>query len=160
MSYCIDARGLDECHDARRKRGGSMTFLERYIQFLNELEMIDKNHDGLTDTDVRERLHGVINYYFTWGNPIEQDIPRYFFMPTPEGDKEVFKTLYSFIIDALICANEEGLNSAQSRHEALENPMAVTSKGNSYDLFLGSSAQVLAPEKPDMGDDYGYFDYE
>lgn len=47
------------------KGGSCMKFLERYIQFLNELEKIDENYEGLTDTDVRERLREVINYYFT-----------------------------------------------------------------------------------------------
>jgi hypothetical protein len=134
-------------------------FPGRYIQFIEELVEIDADHEGLTGTDVRERIRDVINYYFTWGNPIESDIPRYFFMYTPEGDAEVFKVTFTFIIDALICAQAEGLDSPEARHQAMENPDAVTSSGHGYWDFLGSTDQILAPKKPLMGEDY-WFDEE
>jgi hypothetical protein len=137
-----------------------MKFIERYIQFLTELEQIDQNHEGLTDTDVRERMGEVINYYFIWGNPITPDIPRYFFMPTPNGDKALFKATYTFIIDALVCANAERIDTPAARHAALGDPAAITPQGNAYWLFLGYSENVLAPLKPDSGEDYGYFEYE
>jgi len=57
-----------------------MTFHERYIHFLSELEKINESNEELTDTDVRERLWGVLNYYFVWGNPIEEDFPQRFSM--------------------------------------------------------------------------------
>jgi hypothetical protein len=137
-----------------------MTFIGRYIQFLTELEQIDRQHEGLTDTDVRERLHEVINYYFVWGKPIEFDIPRYFFMPTLEGDKALFKVTFSFIIDALVCAGVESLNTAAARHAALEDPSAVAAQENAYWHFLGYSEEIIAPQKPNSGEDYGYFSYE
>ena len=137
-----------------------MKFLERYIQFLNEMESIEQNHEGVTDTDVRERLREIINYYFVWQNPIETDIPRYFYMPTPEGDKNVFVATYTFLIDSLVCAQSEGLDSAQARHQALENPAAISDEGHVYEEFLCTQDTPLPPKKPSMGDDYGYFDYK
>jgi hypothetical protein len=124
------------------------TFLKRYCQFLNELEQISKEHDELTDTDVRERLHEVINYYFIWEKPLESDFPKRFAMFSTEGDKKVFKTVHRFINDAIKLARAEGLEIGDQRNSAIENPKALTSTGNSYDLFLGSSDSALAPEKP------------
>lgn len=81
-------------------------------------------------------------------------------MPTPEGDKEVFRVAHSFIMDALACAKAEELDSAQARNAALEDSAAITSEGHLYELFLGASDRVPTPQKPSMGDDYGYFDYK
>lgn len=115
-----------------------MKFLERYVQFLNELEGIKQNHDELTNTDVRERLREVIDYYFTQGNAIESDFPQRFSMSTSEGDKQVCKAVHSFITDVMSWAETEEVEVGQTRHRLLEDEKAVSSEGNSYWVFLAS----------------------
>ena len=44
-----------------------MAFSNVYTEYLNSLELIYQEHEELTDTDVRERLYVVINWYFIWG---------------------------------------------------------------------------------------------
>ena len=135
-----------------------MDFLERYIQFLNELEEINLNHDELTDTDVRERLHEVINYYFVWGNHVESDFPQRFSMFTPEGDKQVYKAVYSFIMDAIRWADVEKIELGQARNSLIEDEKAISSEGNSYWLFLGFSEDVLPMKKPAPDEIFDYSD--
>jgi hypothetical protein len=134
----------------------TMIFLERYIQFLNELESISHNHDELTDTDVRERLREMINYYFVWGNPVGVDFSQRYSMFTPEGDEQVFKAVRSFITEAQAWADNNGIPVGQDRHSLLENQEAITAEGNEYDLFLGFSDDVLSEEKPSSDDIFEY----
>ena len=131
-----------------------MTFLKRYCQFLDELEKISEEHNELTDTDVRERLHEVINYYFIWGKPIESNFPKCFGMFSSEGDKKIFKVVRHFIQDAVKHANTEKLEVGEQRNSVIESPKALTSTGNAYDFFLGSSDCALPPEKPALDEFY------
>ncbi len=135
-----------------------MKFVERYVQFLNELEEINQNHNELTDTDVRERLREVINYYFTWDNAIESDFPQRLSMFTPEGDKQVSKAVHNFIIDVTNWAKTEGVGLGQTRHSLLEDEEAISSEGNSYWLFLGFRDDVLPMKKPSSDEIFDYDD--
>jgi hypothetical protein len=135
-----------------------MTFLKRYCQFLDELEKISEEHDELTDTDVRERLHEVINYYFIWEKPMAPDFPKRFGMFSAEGDKKIFNVARAFIEEGVRLANTEVIKIGEQRNSAIENPKAQTSTGNSYDLFLGSSDNALPPEKPTSDEFYKYED--
>jgi hypothetical protein len=137
-----------------------MSFLNRYKQFLTELEQIAEEHDELTDTDVRERLHEVINYYFIWGNPIEADFPKRYALFSARGDKKVHAVVKSFITEAVLLAQQEGLEVGEARNNVLENEEAVTENGTGYDEFLGSREETLPPEKPAADEMYTYYNEE
>lgn len=136
---------------------GYMNFLDRYIQFLNQLEDVAKNHDELTDTDVRERLREVINYYLIWENPIEPEFPQRFSMLTSEADRQVRGAVHSFVVDATQCAEMQEAELGQSRHSLIEDERAISSTGESYWLFLGFSEDVLSMEKPAPDEIFDYF---
>lgn len=132
-----------------------MIFQQRYIQFIDELEDISRKHDGVTDTDVRERLREIINYCFVWGNYDELEFPRRFGMPTVEGDFEIFKALNSFVSDTVDQATEVG----QERHSLIEDENVISSEGNEYFYFLGFSELLSEAHKPAPDDFFEYFDY-
>lgn len=120
-----------------------MEFLQHYQEFLNRLETISEKHDELTDTDVRERLHEVINWYFVWGNPLF-DFPQYYSMFSKKGNKLVSTATKKFITATQNIVTPIG----QERNDLLENPSAITLSGQSYDTFIGSIDTVLPPTKP------------
>ena len=64
-----------------------MEFRKRYVAFLNELSKLAKTHDELTDTDVRERLHEVINYHFVWDKPMKGFPKRFAMMSLRRGSR-------------------------------------------------------------------------
>lgn len=124
-----------------------MDFRKRYIGYLNELAKLSRKHDELTDTDVRERLHEVINWFFIWGKPI-QAFPKQFAMMSAAGNQSVAAATRNFIDDALAIAKAEGVKPGAARHALIEDPKAKSSKGDGYDVFLGSSDAVLPARKP------------
>lgn len=125
-----------------------MSFNKRYVAFLSQLEEIADGHDELTDTDVRERLHEVLNYYFVWGKGSIAELPNRFAMSSSTADKCVAKAVKSFVVDALSIVDKEGIDAGAPRHALIEDDTAVTSKGNTYDVFLGSSDEPLPATPP------------
>jgi hypothetical protein len=125
--------------DARQARI-RMSFRKRYVAFLAELEKIAKTHDELTDTDVRERLHSVINYYFVWNKATKGPFPKRFAMFSAKADALVHKAVREFVVDAVALAEEERIAPGAARHAALEDAAAKTKRGNSYDVFLAQEA--------------------
>lgn len=134
-----------------------MSFNKRYVAFLSQLEEIADGHEELTDTDVRERLHEVLNYYFIWGKGSVTKLPKRFAMFSSTADNRVAKVVKSFIVDALSITAKEGVVEGAPRHALIEDSTAVTSKGNAYDVFLGSSDEPL-PATPPASDKV--FEYE
>lgn len=132
-----------------------MTFDERYTEFLNALEDAALEHDELTDTEVRERMHEVINWYFVWGNPLDAEFPKRYAMFSAEGDKKVAQAVRAFVEDA--CRIGADLQPGAERHAALENFSIETKAGNSYDWFLGSSDKPVPPERPASDSLYGEY---
>jgi hypothetical protein len=124
-----------------------MVFRKRYIAYLNELAKLSRKHDELTDTDVRERLHEVINWCFIWGKPLKS-FPKDFEMMSAPGNKAVAAATKNFIDDALAIVKADGVKPGAARNALIEDPKARTSKGDRYDVFLGSSDEVLPAEKP------------
>ncbi len=98
---------------AGAKRGSPM-FRKRYVAFLNELSKLAKTHDELTDTDVRERLHEVINYHFVWGKPMK-GFPKRFAMMSTAADRKVAAVVKKFVVD---CAPHRGRREHQGRSSA------------------------------------------
>jgi hypothetical protein len=133
-----------------------MSFLTTFEKYLNQLEDIADEHDELTDTDVRERLYEVINWYFIWGHPIDKHFPRKYAMFSEVGDKLVEKVTRAFIE----AANKEAADIpvGEARHALIENPDIETKLGETYDLYLGSSDEVLPAERPASDKIYGDYD--
>lgn len=130
-----------------------MEFANIYRGYLNALEEIAEEHEELTDTDVRERLHEVINWYFIWGNPIERDFPLRYSMFSSEGDELVAKATKEFIESARQIVSE--VEIGENRNELIEDFSIETNSGENYDLYLGSAETVLPQEKPASDTVYG-----
>ena len=122
-------------------------FRKRYIAFLNDLSRLAKRHDELTDTDVRERLHEVINYHFVWGKPMK-GFPKRFAMMSLPADRALAAIVKKFVDDARRIAEIDAVKVGAARHVLLEDPAAKTRRGESYDVFLGSSDEVRQSDKP------------
>ena len=133
-----------------------MIFKQRYVAFLSQLEEIADVHGELTDTDVRERLHEVLNYYFIWGKGDVTKLPKRFAMSSSTADRRVAKAVKSFIVDALSIAEVEGIMEGVARHALIEDDSAESNKGNAYDVFLGSSDRPLPATPPASDEDYQY----
>jgi hypothetical protein len=125
-----------------------MSFNKRYVAFLSQLEEIADGHHELTDTDVRERLHEILNYYFIWGKGSVTELPNRFAMSSSTADKRVAKAVKGFIVDALSIVEREGIDAGAPRHALIEDDTAGTSKGNIYHVFLGSSDEPLPATPP------------
>ena len=103
-------------------------FQKRYVAFLNELSKLAKRHDELTDTDVRERMHEVINYHFTWGKPMK-GFPKRFAMMSTAADRAVAVHVKKFVTDARRIAFDQEIKVGSARHRLLEIPSAKTRRG-------------------------------
>lgn len=132
-----------------------MSFLSQYKNFLNTLENISVDHDELTDTDVRERLHEVLNWYFIWDNPLDEKFPQKYAMFSAQGDAKVAYAVHHFIELAKVSAKD--VSPGQERNEILENFDIETDSGASYDMFLGSIDDVLPAEIPSSDEIYGKY---
>jgi hypothetical protein len=133
-----------------------MSFLITFEKYLTQLDSIAQDHDELSDTDVRERLHEVINWYFIWGNPIDGKFPKKYAMFTEVGDKEVAKATREFIEQA--CKDVVDVPVGQARNDLIENSDIELESGATFDWYLGSIDEVLPAELPTSDDIYS--DYE
>jgi len=133
-----------------------MSFLITFEKYLNELEEIASEHDELTDTDVRERLHEVINWYFIWGHSIDKHFPRRYAMFSEVGDRLVEKVTRVFIENA----NKEAADVpvGQARNDLIEKSEIETPSGEYFDTYLGSVDEVLPAERPASDKIYGDYD--
>lgn len=133
-----------------------MDFDSIYTDYLNELEHIAAIHDELTDTDVRERLREVINYYFVWANPLDDAFPQKYAMFSAEGDALVAKATKRFVELAQQVASNIAVGNA--RNDLLESSEVETEEGAYFDEFIGSTDEALPEEQP--ASDAVYGDYE
>lgn len=119
-------------------------------RLLNDLEMIAADHEELTDTEVREAMHRILNHYFVWGASPER-FPRQFAMFSAEADVRLGEVLRTFVDDARRCAETEKLERGPARLAALQDNTLTTDGGQSYDDFLGH-ADTPIPNGPLPGD--------
>ena len=133
-----------------------MDFDSVYTAFLNALEHIAEEHDELTDTDVRERLREVINYYFVWANPVDDNFPEKYAMFSEEGDALVAQATRRFIEQAQQVASDVAVGNA--RNDLLENSEVETEEGAYFDEFIGSTEEALPEEPPASDAVYGDYD--
>ncbi len=134
---------------------GLASFRKRYIAFLNELSKLARKHDELTDTEVRERLHEVINYHFVWSKPMTGFAERYSMM-SAAGDRALAPIVKKFVTDARRIADAARIGRGAARHELLQDPAAKSRRGELFDEFLGSSDPVLPARKPTPDSTYEY----
>lgn len=71
-------------------------FEEIYLHYLNELDELSQTYDELTDTDVRERLRDIIDWFFVWGHETK-NFPKRFAMFSSKADKKVRTATLHFI---------------------------------------------------------------
>ncbi|NBI56419.1 hypothetical protein [Photobacterium alginatilyticum] len=133
-----------------------MNFRAIYEKYLNTLENISNDHEETTDTDVRERLHEVINWYFIWGKSVDSEFPLLYSMFSPEGDALIAQATKNFIEQASEISSKIPVGA--KRNAMIEDSSVLTKSGESYDLYLGSAETVLPAEKPANDDLYGDYD--
>lgn len=125
-----------------------MDFRTCYTDFLERLDAIADTCEELTDTEVRERMREVIEYYFVWDQPIDADFPRCYAMFTETADAQVAAAVHEFVVTARRLAQAEGLAPGAARHAAIEDATIETDAGTMYDEYLGSTDAVTAPVPP------------
>lgn len=106
------------------------------VALLEELERVEADHEELTDTDVREAIHLVLNEYFVWGRD-SYPFPRSFRMFSEVGDELVRVALRHFLKAALESDELPHLPVGQARLDVLQAATAETHAGRRYDEFLG-----------------------
>src|SRR5262249_1426432 len=114
--------------------------------FLNELEAIHLRFPEVTDTDVRESIHGTLAYYFVWGHAVDR-LPCNYGMFTPEGDELVSKAVASFWARANESAVVRDVPVGKPRLDLLQDPTVTSSAGRQYDDLLGHVPKPL-PDEP------------
>lgn len=133
-----------------------MTLTSRYARFLKDLEKVSEKHDELTDTDVRERLREVVNYYFVLDKPVENDFPKRYDMSSKAGDRAVAKLVRAFIDDAKKLSFQANIAPGIPRNNVLEDSSIRTKGGNTYDVFIGAVAEPLPDSKPASDQEFMY----
>ena len=112
------------------------------MKFLTDLEQLSEEFDELTDTDVRESLFVIVNYYFIWGEKLERS-PISYGMFTLAGDQAVAQTVETFLSSV---SNLKNIPVGITRLKLIQNPDITTPKGCQYDDYLGHTDELLLPE--------------
>jgi|TARA_R110001583_G_scaffold8687_1_gene41294 hypothetical protein len=108
-----------------------------------ELEQLSKEFDELRDTDVRESLHIILNYYFVWGKELDQR-PISYGMFTLEGDRSVAKVVDTFLSSISFF---DDIPLGKERLNLLQNSEIKTPEGFQYDDFIGHVDVPLLPDE-------------
>jgi hypothetical protein len=133
------------------------TFSAIYLEFLDELEAISTDCHELTDTEVRERIASVLDFYFVWNHPVQTGIPKRYAMSSPQGDQKVREAVSRFLTAALSSAEIRMLPSSSARHAALHDPVLLTKHGHGFDWYIGSwEESTNCPPKPRSDRNYRY----
>lgn len=132
-----------------------MDFESVYAEYLNALEAIAEHHHELTDTDVRERLREVINYYFVWGHDLDAQFPQKYAMFSVEADQQVARATRTFIESAQQIAID--IEVGDERNYLLENFDIETECGVYFDEFIGSTDEAMIDEAPPSDSFYKHY---
>lgn len=124
-----------------------MGFRERYVAYLNQLQSLARKHDEVTDTEVRERLHEVINYFFIWDKPLT-GFPKRFAMTSDSANRALAEVTRAFVLDARSLARAARVAKGAARHALIEDDSAKSRDGRTYDVYLGSLDRVAQVRKP------------
>jgi hypothetical protein len=132
-----------------------MDFESIYAEYLNALEAIAEHHHELTDTDVRERLREVINYYFVWDHDVDAQFPQKYAMFSLVADQRVAAATRAFIEHAKLITIDVELGD--ERNYLLQNFDIETPCGVYFDEFIGSTDEALNDEPPSKDHLYGHY---
>jgi hypothetical protein len=118
---------------------------EILVALLDELESIAREHEELTDTDVREAIHVTLNLHFVWGHP-HLRFPQRFGMFSEEADMRIAAALTKFLDGAQRIGLFEAISPGQERLDFLQSQDVVASGGMRFDELIGHRRTPLPPE--------------
>ena len=160
LSFCI-ARALgapvpqlrpevDECERQMQKLAKKASWLDiekcttpelrRCLkELLDDLDKIGRKHDGLFDTDVREKLYEAVFRAFVMQEG-GYEIPDELCMFSPAGNKAVHRALERFVMAARTEVERAGkrLNTPAKRLCAFEDLTIESREGEGFDTFFGA----------------------
>jgi len=123
-----------------------MSLLKAYTKLLNSLEAAAIRDEEVTDTDVREAMALVLNYYFVWGKN-RRPYPCTYRMFSRRGDRRVAKAIRRFLKFAASSKELAEISIGQARLDFLQNTSHRTPKlGMTYDDLMGYMEAPLDPE--------------
>lgn len=115
------------------------------VALLEQLERILKEHEEVTDTDVRESMHLTLSSYFVWARERTR-FPRSFGMFSAEGDRLVADAIREFLEAAEESTELLSIPVGQARLDVLQANNAATADGMRYDVFIGHRDTPLPAE--------------
>lgn len=110
---------------------------------LERLDEISREHEEVTDTEVREAIHRALSWYFVWGRP-RATLPRSYEMFSLDGDKRVARAVEEFLASAE--AVSAAIPLGQARLDHLQDADWTTTSGRSYVELVGHRDSPLPPE--------------
>ncbi|MCP5006431.1 MAG: hypothetical protein GY941_21205 [Planctomycetes bacterium] len=111
----------------------------------NDLDGYADEFEELTDTDVRDSLLLILNYYFVWGKKTDT-FPISFGMFSYEGDMKIKRSVEKFLKDVSENQELDTIPTGKARLDILQDASIQTSNGYQFDEFIGFSEQPLSPE--------------
>jgi hypothetical protein len=108
------------------------------LALLEELEAIGEGHPELYDSEVRQRLSGILLNGFARMTAGYTPPPHYG-MFTAEADGRVGAAMLSFLTHARLAAADSGFTTFQARLRAVQDPTIRTDTGRYCDDFFGSA---------------------
>ena len=122
------------------------TIDQTIVALFSGLEGVEAEHDELTDTDVRESIHLVLNYFFVSGKD-DRPSPTAYGMFSPEGDAAVSAVVQKFLAAVGAIREIERYPLGQARLDLLQNPKLTTPQGRMYDEFIGHTDAPIAQQE-------------
>src|SRR5262245_6464411 len=102
---------------------------------LRKLEAIEDQHDGLGDTNVRDRMGDHLRRGFLQPEP--GFVPDGEYGLDPTANRKVAAALAAFCKAATKAAQRNGLTTFEQRVAAFQDPDVTTSSGAGYNDFFG-----------------------
>ncbi|MBX9681169.1 MAG: hypothetical protein K2X38_20620 [Gemmataceae bacterium] len=107
------------------------------LAFLERLERVAMEHEGLFDSEVRQRLRNAIMGGFVSPN-VDYVVPEEFGMYSEHANQMVRSALSEFICNANGQAQALGILTFHGRLQAFQNPSVRTPvEKNDYEEFFG-----------------------
>jgi len=104
-------------------------------QFLERLEAIEEDHDGLGDTNVREHMGADILRGFFRLQP--EFTPSGEYGMDPETNRLIARFIGRFVTAARAAAEQEGIDTFHMRVHAFQDDEVRTVSGSNYNDFFG-----------------------
>src|SRR5262245_42846438 len=115
-------------------------------ELLNALDkLLADGHEEISDTVVREALHGVV-FRALVQRDANEELPSEFGMFTPGGNKRLRVVLSKFL-DHPEVAKAKKLPTRQARLSAFQDDEVESDEGNSYDDYFGYNDGSVVPSR-------------